>query len=362
MSAEPPNSTAHSPVFTPCAHARRLRVRILAFVGVLALVVGAAYWWTTGSDTSRKDALIAANEGRFSEAEVGLKAALARNTNDHEVVEALARGYLKAENSVEAETYLSRWVELRPDDRDARRFLFEFYRKAKNLEKAYPHGRHLLELEPGDAKLRNSLMGQAFSTARFEEAEGYCQALLRSQPNDRDLRSMSAQIRRARGDMAGACAVLDQLLKDVPNYTPTMLLRGIYFIESGQPAEAAPLLREVLKNDRQRQRQAGYHLAIALERVGDREGADRVTAQVRRLQDVANAEEAIRNQPDNLDLPVRLGEELLTAGHTQDGLRLVESVLAVAPTFAPAHKALANHYERAGEPAKAAEHRRRAGP
>jgi predicted Zn-dependent protease len=330
-------------------------------VVTLGAAVGGAIWYTSRPDTERDDALRAAKEDRFAQAEPGLKAALARNPDDAEVVEALARGHLKGEAASAAEPYLVRWVELRPDDRDGRRLLFEYYRKAKSLEKAYPHGQKLLDLDPADAKLRHSLMGQAFSTGRFDEADTYCTALLRAQPGDRDLRAMKAQILRARGDLAGAARVLDQLLADLPGFTPAMLSRGILYLETGHPDKAVPLLREVFRTDRARQRGAGYHLAMALERTGDTAEAARVTAEVRRLQDVANVEEALRNQPDNLDLAARLGDELLAAGHTADGLKLLGTVIERAPTFAPAHRALAAHYERTGDTVRAADHRRRAG-
>ena len=144
-----------------------------------------------------------------------------------------------------------------------------------------------------------------------------------------------AEIRRARGDTAGAGAILDELLKDFPTNTAVMLARGVLHLETGQPEKAVPLLREVVRLDRSRQRTAGYQLAVALERSGDAAEAQRVTAELRRLQDVANAEEASKNQPDNLELRVRLAESLLAAGHTKDGLRWLDEVLARAPRTRP---------------------------
>ncbi|MBM3980000.1 MAG: tetratricopeptide repeat protein [Planctomycetes bacterium] len=359
MSAEPPPPN-------PPASRHRPWVAVLALLVGLVAAVGATLWYTSRPDTARPDAarddaLRAAKEDRFVQAEPGLKAALARKPDDVEVVEALARGHLKGETANAAEPYLVRWVELCPDDREARRFLHEYYRKARKLEHAYSHGKKLLELEPADTRLRNNLMGQAFSVGRFDESEAYCRELLATRPGDRDLRAMLAEIRRARGDLAGAATVLDQLITDLPGYTPALLSRAVIFLESGHAERAIPLLRDILRTDNQRQRVAGYHLAVALERVGDTDEAKRVTAEVRRLQDVANTEEALRNQPDNLELAARLGDELLTAGHTADGLKFLGAVLARAPDFAPAHRALATHYERAGDPARAADHRRRAG-
>ncbi|HUR55340.1 MAG TPA: tetratricopeptide repeat protein, partial [Gemmataceae bacterium] len=131
--------------------------------------------------------------------------------------------------------------------------------------------------------------------------------------------------------------------------------------EAEQPNEAIPLLREVLKHDKSRQRTAGMRLAVVLERTGQGEEAKKVLAEVRRLQDVATIEEGVRTQPDNLELRVRQGELLLTAGHTADGVKMLMSVFDYDPKYRPAHLALAVHFEKAGQPDRAAQHRRAAG-
>lgn len=344
----------------PVRRLSRPVLAVIVFVLLLVCAISATLLWSRQTSGRREEALAAAKADRFSDAEPVLKDLLFHSPTDAEVVEALARGYLKTDAPV-AEGYLVQWVGLRPDDPEPRRLLFEMYRRGKQFEKAYPHGSKLLDLDPGDARLRNTLMGQAFSIGRFEESDAHCRVLLQARPGDRDLRAMSAEIRRARGDLSGAATVLDQLIADLPGYTPALLSRAILYLEMGQAERAIPLLREILKSDKLRQRVAGYHLAVALERTGDADGASRVTAEVRRLQDVANAEEALRNQPDNLELAARLGDELLGAGHTADGLKLLGTVLERAPTFAPAHRALAAHYERTGDAARAADHRRRAG-
>lgn len=173
---------------------------------------------------------------------------------------------------------------------------------------------------------------------------------------------MLAQALRARGDAAGAAAALDAILKDHPRLTGPLLSRADLFVAAGEPAKAVPLLRAVFENDPQQRRAAGYQLAVALEQAGQAGEAAKVRAEVRRLQDVEIARDAITSRPDDLGLRVRLAEQLLADGHTADGLGLLEQVLARDPVFAPAQRALAAHYEKAGDPARAATHRRLAGP
>jgi len=348
-----------SPPLVPAVASRFSRKRLGIVIGVIAVVLfvaGVFVWQNSRPDEKRTLALKAAKEGSFAFAEEQLKSALADKPDDVEVIEALARGYLKSEKPHEAETYLTRWVELRPEDPEARRLRYEFYPKARKLSKAYPDGRRLLDLTPTDGRLRRALVGQAVSLGAYEDAESLCRECLRDEPGDRDLLSMLAECRRARGDLTEAGEILDRLLKDFPLYTPAIL-----YLDSGQPEKAIPLFREVLRLDKTRQRSAGYQLAIALERSGKAEEAKQVTAGFRRLQDVEVFADAIKAQPDNLELRVRLGERLLAEGHTQDGLSYLHAVIAENPAYGPAHLALAKHYEQQGQAERAAEHRKLAG-
>jgi predicted Zn-dependent protease len=305
--------------------------------------------------------LRAARAGEFARAEPLLKQALERDPDDAEVAEALARGYLAAHDP-QVTVYLSRWVRLRPDDPEPLRLRMEFARKHTQREEAYADGRRLLDFEPDNQQLRRTVMNLAFSVGRFEEAELLCRECLLRQPGDTVLPVTLAEIRRARGDLPGAAAVLDSLLNDHPKLAPAMLVRATIYEESGEPGKAVPLLREVKVSDPRRRATAAYRLSIALERAGRPDEAREALAELRRLQDVDTFAEAIRTQPDNLDLRVRLAESLLTDGFTQDGLSLLGAVLARDPRFRPAHRALMAHYEKQGQPDRAAEHRRLAGP
>jgi predicted Zn-dependent protease len=336
---------------------------------VAAGAVGGLVWKSVRPDAARDEAVRTANQGRFADAEPALRAAYARNPDDVEVVETLARGYDDAK-SPEAEAFLTRWVELRPDDPNVRRARFEFYRRTKDTAKAFADGRRLLELDRPDSNLRREAYGQlrrtviaeAYSLGDFEDAETLCRAAVQSDRHDRAARSMLAEIRRARGDLAEAGTILDQLLKEFPTHTPAMLARATVYLDAGEPEKAVPLLREILKTDRTRQRTAGAQLVVALERTGQHEEAEKVAAEVRRLQDVEVYGEAMKSQPDNPEIRVRLAERLLADGHTREGVAHLEAVLATDPKNRAAHLALAAHYEKQGQPARAAEHRRLAGP
>lgn len=322
---------------------------------------GAVAAWRLTGDGGRSAAIQHARTGRFAEAEPVLREALARNPDDVDVLDSLARGYLAADRPLEAEPYLSDLVRLRPDNSEYLRLRWNLYRTLKRWEPAYADARRLLELKPGDEDLRRKTMGEAFTTGHFADAEDLCRGLLAQHPGDRKLTGLLAQIRRSRGDDAGAGQILDELIRSDPNDYAALQARGILYDETGHPDQAVPLLRRVFDEAPDRKRPAGYQLALALGKVGKQAEAQQVLAEVRRQQDVEMAGEAIKTQPDNLALHVQLAENLLGAGHTNDGLAILQKVLQRDPNFAPAHRALAAHFERAGNSKLAAEHRRLAG-
>lgn len=346
---------------TPENLSARNRARWGLRCGVLgAALVGGVVWWATRPDHERAELLQAARDGEFARAEDGLRKSYERDTADAEVVEALARGY-RAAGDPRAEEYLTRWVELRPGESEPLRARMEFYRHRRD-GRAYADARRLSDLDPANFQARRTAMNHAISFGYFEEAEQLCRECLARQPGDPYLRVLLAEVRRARGDRDGAAAVLDDLLREHPQTTGAQLLRATLYEEAGQSEKAVPLLRDLFDREPRQRRVAGYQLAVALERSGRPDEARGVMAEVRRLQDVEVYREAIKSQPDNLDLQVRLATALLADGHAEDGLGLLQAVLARDPGFAPACRALADHFEKQGDARRAADYRRRAGP
>jgi len=308
----------------------------------------------------RADALLACKTGRFNEVEKVLNELIARHPDDLEVRECLARGYASADRPADAEPHLTKLLEAKPQDYMYLRLRMEQYGKLNQREEEYADARRLLELDPDD-KMRRKVIRLAFEVGRVDEAEKLCRAALRDEPKDRGLKLMMADIRQAQGDDKGAAEILDQLIRDDPKNYGALLSRGILYHENDRSDLAVPLLRRVFDEDPTRRRTSGTELAKALGKLGQQAEADRVLSEVRRLQDVEVFGVAVKTQPTNLDLNVRLAESLLRDGHTADGLRMLEMVLAQDPAHRGAHLALAAHYDKQGQTALAAEHRRQAG-
>jgi predicted Zn-dependent protease len=327
---------------------------------LIAAALSAWFFWLAPS-RERTAALELARKGEFELARPGLNRSLERRPEDAEVLEALTRGSLSAEDDFATMDLLDRWVAAAPTDPQALRLRMEQRTKRREYDAALTDGLALREQRSTDAELLKQVLNLAISAARFETAEQLCREALRAEPGDIGLRIRLAGIRTSRADTNGAATMLEGVLQDRPGHTGAMQVLAMLYNDLGQPEKAIPLLRKILDTDPNRQRTAGYQLSLALERTGHPEEARKVLAEVRRRQDLEVFREALQGQPDNLELRVRLGESLILDGHVNDGLVMLDEVFARDPAFAPAHRVLAEHYGRTGDAAKAERHRKLAG-
>jgi predicted Zn-dependent protease len=344
----------------PRSASRRRQWLVLSFLVISALGIAAVFGWKYVDRSGRSDALKTYQTRPFEEAEPLLKQTLASRPGDAELLDSLARGYMRAGRHAEAETVLSRLVELQPDNVEYRRLRVEADIKLDRREEAFADTQILLLRSPDDMPLRRQAMNLAFALGHFAEAEVYCRELMSHDAFDRHLRIIFSDIRRARGDDEEAARVLDGLIQENAQDYGALLARGILYDETGNSDRAIPLLRRVYQEDRNRRRTSGYQLALALGKVGQQVEADQVRAEVRRLQNVELFHNAIESRPGDADLQVRLAETLLADGYDQDGLAMLNEVLKKSPSHPKANLVLAAYYEKHGKPALADEYRRRA--
>lgn len=324
----------------------------------MLLAAGIGYYLSQARSRARESALVDARAGRFANAETILAQWITKSPNDAEALEWLARGMIAGGRDEEALPYLDRSIAIQPQSRELRRIRFDLHRRLKNRELAYADGLLLLERASADPELRRTMMNLALSTAHFAEAEEHCQYLLNDAPKDRSLRLFLAEIRRNSGNEKGSMEILRQLVDEDKNDYGANLALGTLLHAIGKSEEAVPHLKAVYDNDPSRRRTCGQQLGAALAKIGRHAEADKVFAEMRRLQDTEIIRAAIQNRPTDFDLHVRLAESLLADGHTEDGLRLLEQVIAQQPRHAGAHRALATHYDKTGDATKAAAHRR----
>lgn len=355
---------------SPATPAAGTRWRVaLAIAAALLLGVAIYRGWEPAPDR-REEAIRLAKQGRLAEAEPLLLAAVERDGDDAEVVAALALAKLGGTDATAAEQYLSRWCELRPAE--ARPFQFRMdlrHRVARGMvvqadrlrvmETALADGRRVLEIDPANDAVRREVAWLAFQVGQYPDAEAECRRCLTAAPLDGWLNYLLAKVCHAQGKRADAEAAVDPVVRARPDFADALLLRAVLYYEAEQPDRAVPLLRQALVLKGCPRRECLYRLGLALAATGQTEEARKAFAEV----DLLNLTGAVTNDhfPNNPAMRVLIAEAMLGVGRLADANAELDAVLAEAPDFAPAHRAKAAYHDRVGQPAQAAEHRRRAG-
>lgn len=268
------------------------------------------------------------------------------------------------------EKYLSRWCELRPSD--ARPFQLRMdlrHRTARGLwsqadrlrmmEAALADGRRVLDVDPTNDPVRREVAWLALQVGRYAEAESECRRSLAIAPFDGWMTYVLAKICHAQGKRKEAETALDPIVRAQPGFADAYVLRGMLFYEADQADRAIPLLRQALALKDCPRRECLYLLGLALTATGQAEEARKTFAEV----DLLNLTTAVTKEdfPNNPAMRVQIAEAMIGAGRLNEARVELESIIAEAPDFAPAHRVKAVYHDRMGQPEQAAEHRRRAG-
>ncbi len=347
--------------FTPAGRSvwrLHLGLALVAFVACATLTTSTFFGWRwLQGRLERREALHLAQQGRFADAEPLLRRVLERQGDDLAVVKALALGQLKANQLTDAELALGLWCALRPNEAEPFRRRMDLRVRLKWLPQALADAQRVLELEPDQDTLRRQVAQWLKTTGRLAEAEQECRRCLERQPRDPDLLYLLAEIRQGQGRKAEAAAILDPLLRNHPRFTAARLGRAILHYDANQPAQAIPLLRQVMAQDPALQQVAQYYLSLALDRTGQMGEAQRLLGdqQGRSILDLL----AGHGQQVDLGLQARLAESLLGVGKTEDAFRLLEKILEQDPNLAAAQQLLATPGAKQGQATRTAEPRRR---
>ena len=345
----------------PSARPRRWRGATL-LAALALLVLGAFFGWRGLRDQAeRRQALELADRGHFDVAEPLLLHAQERHPADVAVVRALALGYFSANQRAEAQTFLDRWCDLQPQEKEPYKQRLDFWMRQQRLAEALADAERVLQLDPHDAEVHRLKARVLLLSARHEEAEQECLRCLQVEPDNPDLQFLLAWIYHHQGRTAEATVLAERVVRARPTFGGGLVLRGELYLEAEQPQPAIPLLRQAAAvQTGPEQIRALYQLSLALTRAGQEDEAKKVLAELRWRQALETwSRDPHRDAQTELQIPVF--ETLVAAGKTTEALRFLEGIVQRNPTATGPHHLLAAYYEKQGLPERAAEHRRRAG-
>lgn len=354
---------------------RRLVRSGLLLGGLFVLVaVAVAFarveWERAEARRAGREAVTLAQHGRFREAEPKLRTALEYDPDNCELLRALALGLLRVDNREKAEPILTHWCNVSPDQAEPFRHRMDLRHRSavqtpvlpeqqRLKELALEDGRRVIELDPGDSSTASKVAWLLLASSQFEEADRVCRRFVARHPEDAEWLFLHARACHALNAHAEAQGLLKSLLARQPQFTPGLLLLAILHYESDESELAIPLLRRVIADSGGAHKEARYHLGLALARAGQTEEAQRWLADVQR--ENLDRDTAGLGERESLAVRVRRAELLWRGGRADEALVVLRTVLDEDPAYAPAHGLLAAYYSQKGEPAKAAEHQRRAG-
>jgi tetratricopeptide (TPR) repeat protein len=281
------------------------------------------------------------------------------------VLEAMARGFRKAERLRDAAEALDLWLSRQPDSVLALTWRGQIWERLSQRDDALRDYRRAAELDGDDVDAR---LGQARCLERdrhyAEAAEQYEEAR-RRRPDDAQALVGLARCRHDLSEDDEAAPLLDAALARDPDNADALAERGKIELAKGRLTEAERLLRAALRLSPD-DREARLRLAECLRR---QERTAEAEAELVRLADVEadlnrmdKLIRAVAEKPGDADLRCEAGRIAFRLGNDAEGVRWLDGALAASPQHPGVHAAFAEYYERTGRPREAAEHRRLARP
>jgi tetratricopeptide (TPR) repeat protein len=293
---------------------------------------------------------------------------LAREDADqYLILEALSQGLTKTYRLNEALVCLNRMLVLQPDSTYALRRRAWIYTQGEEHDRAEADYRRALEIDPEDTVARLGL-AQILLSARKNgrQAAEHFERLWAAR-QDATVALGLAQSWRLVGRLEDARHLLDDWLSSHPGDALALAERGQLALNEQATEEAVTLLRRAVALSPYLF-DAHYALYLGLTRLGRTTEAkeSRVRMEQAKKQAKKDKEEMavltqrLQQAPDDVDLRCQIAQIFLRYGE-EEGLRWLLLNVQNYPNHRPSHLALADYYDKQGQPARAVEHRRLAG-
>lgn len=312
--------------------------------------------------TQEKKLLDVQRRGLSADAEPKLRAWADQQTHGRTLVyEALAEGCLKELRIPSALTFLHDALREAQDNVVALRRRGRLYAQLGTPQEALADFRRADELEPEHPEGRVLLADSLVKTGRFAEAAPLLEQLHKERPDDVTVLVGVALSHEANGEFEQATTFLSQALDRQPRHALALLERGRLELEQNRPELAEAWLRKSLDVD-PADRRAHYLLFQCLRLQAKDEAAEKQLAEAKRVvADLTRLREIITNElskrPTDAGLHHELGVLYLRNGQAKQGVEWLERALKLDPRHRATHQSLAEYYDKAGRPDRAALHR-----
>jgi tetratricopeptide (TPR) repeat protein len=276
------------------------------------------------------------------------------------ILEVLTPAYLGNYRLHETLACVKCWLEQEPDRLQAWVYRAQVASLLKNSDETVVSYQRIVELDPDNLDARLTLAGLLADARGPEEAVVHFEHVRQRQGNNPAILTGLARCRRVLGQAQEARRLLETVLAAQPDYWAALSERAQLALDTESAAEAETWFRRAVAQ-KPFEKELLYGLYQCLVRLGKHPEAEEVQARLRcveaDLERISALTRRIASEPHNPDLRAEAGTILVRNGQAIEGLRWLASALQADPQHQATHRALADYYERTGEPAQAASHR-----
>jgi tetratricopeptide (TPR) repeat protein len=314
--------------------------------------------------TALESALLQAQAGNVREVEGDLQTLVERNHPDSVLIlEALAQGYVSSYQLGLARRCLDELLQRDPDHDRALMLRGWILQGMGDRHGAIESYRRVVELKPTNDQARLNWAEGLRSVQRVAEARKQFEYLRQRQPHHPRVVLGLARCLRDQGEGDEARRLLDSALEEGIETDELLTERGQLAKDDGDLPGAERWLRRAVKLAPNGY-EARYQLLLCLEAQGKKEEAAKEREALKGMKVVSDRMsmliQKVTSAADNPEPRYELGVLWFGIGEDSEGVRWLASALQVAPSYAPAHRALAEYYERQGRKELAERHRRQA--
>jgi predicted Zn-dependent protease len=281
-----------------------------------------------------------------------------------DILEALSAGCLVSYRFGSANGYLTRWLELDPDNSQAYIWRSLARERLLGFTDARDDARQAVALAADSFEGRLRLAQSLMFTTEYQEAAELFATLSRERPGTPLVGMGLAQACVKLGQFEAAASALDALLARYPTDAPVLLERGRLALLGGDRVHAEAWLRQAAAAAPW-DYQIHYSLLQALRQQGKSREAGAVEKQLRRIEKdnaaLRKLTEDFRSNPYDLSLRCDIARLLLAQDNAKEALDWLTGALKADPSYPLANRMMADYYEKIGEPARAAPYRAAAG-
>jgi tetratricopeptide (TPR) repeat protein len=312
--------------------------------------------------------LVNAQQGDFDRDETSLRARTATDDPDALLVlEALAKGYANRfwdSNTLVCLDFLLKRQPAHPHAMLMRARAWESRASKGEMEReqdALRDYEKAVELDPSfEAQL--GLAGSLYRVGRPWEATLEYERLRSLQHTNPAVLVGLARCRYNLHEVDEARRLLDLLLEEIPNHAAGLLERGRLALHAKDFEDAEKWLRRAAsvapRYNSEAQRLLCRCLEAADKTAEARACLDELREREAKVIDVERLIARANREPQNVDLRYQIALELMNLGREEDAVGYLYLVLQQDRQHGPARQALADYFERTGQLARAARHRR----